>query len=205
MATASVTYTFTPGGNADGTQVNTNFSQLVAFLNGSVVQTDGSASMSGQLTLLGSDPVAANHATRKSYVDAADLLATQRTPQRTGIGLTGATWGIGPNNIGQVTITDPGYDIEVWGSAITIVDTFTSSSLWELQTYVDAVLQSALRVPMFINFQSMGVVLPRTVHVTGSNCVVNAGLANSSGGGTIHTTGDSNRSFLEVFWRRKYP
>lgn len=78
MAVASVTYTFTPGANADGTQVNTNFANLVSFLNGSVVQTDGSVSMSGVLTLAGVDPSSANHATRKSYVDA-KILSTMDT------------------------------------------------------------------------------------------------------------------------------
>jgi hypothetical protein len=69
MATASVTYALTNGTTADASQVDTNFDDLVGFLNGSVVHKDGSVSMTGLLTLHAADPSTANHATRKSYVD----------------------------------------------------------------------------------------------------------------------------------------
>jgi hypothetical protein len=45
MATAAVTYTFTNGTNADALQVNQNFSDILAFINASVVQTDGSTAL----------------------------------------------------------------------------------------------------------------------------------------------------------------
>ena len=45
MATASVTYTFTNGTNADAIQVNQNFTDILTFINASLVQTDGSTSL----------------------------------------------------------------------------------------------------------------------------------------------------------------
>lgn len=42
MATATVTYTFTNGQSADALQVNANFSDILTFINNSLVQTDGS-------------------------------------------------------------------------------------------------------------------------------------------------------------------
>lgn len=69
MATASVSYTFVNGDPNDGPQVSQNFTDLVTFLNNSVVHKDGSTTMTGALVLPASDPTTANQATRKSYVD----------------------------------------------------------------------------------------------------------------------------------------
>lgn len=69
MATASITYTFSNGTNADAVQVNKNFTDLVNFLNATAVHKDGSTSMTGQLNLVG-NPVDDAHAARKAYVDA---------------------------------------------------------------------------------------------------------------------------------------
>lgn len=51
MATASVTNTFTNGTTADATEVNTNFNDLVTFVNGSVLHLDGSKTMTGSLAM----------------------------------------------------------------------------------------------------------------------------------------------------------
>lgn len=69
MATAAVNYTFANDTNADAVQVSANFDALVTFLNASALHADGSVSMSGMLTLTGTTPTLANHATRKGYVD----------------------------------------------------------------------------------------------------------------------------------------
>lgn len=71
MATASVPYTFTNGTqNADATQVNSNFSNIVNFLNAEVIQRDGSVAFTAIPTLPASNPSNDNHAVRKAYVDA---------------------------------------------------------------------------------------------------------------------------------------
>jgi hypothetical protein len=69
VATASVTYSFTAATTAVASQVNQDFTDILTFLNASVVQTDGSLAMTGALSLPASDPVSANQASRKSYVD----------------------------------------------------------------------------------------------------------------------------------------
>lgn len=51
MATASVTNTFTNGTTADATEVNTNFNDLVTFVNGSVLHLDGSKTMTGNVVM----------------------------------------------------------------------------------------------------------------------------------------------------------
>jgi hypothetical protein len=85
VATASVTYTFTALTKAQAAQVNTNFQNLVTFLNGSTVHADGAVSMTGALTLPNSDPTNANHATRKSYVDGLHTNSAQGVEGRAAI------------------------------------------------------------------------------------------------------------------------
>jgi len=69
MATASVTYTFTNASTAQAAEVNTNFGDLVTFINSNAIQKDGSLAMTSRLTLASLDPTSADHAARKSYVD----------------------------------------------------------------------------------------------------------------------------------------
>lgn len=69
MATASVTYVFANGTNADGTQVNANFNSVTNFLNSEVIQRDGSIAFTAIPTLPASTPTLDNHAVRKAYVD----------------------------------------------------------------------------------------------------------------------------------------
>jgi microcystin-dependent protein len=69
MATAAVTYTFANGTNADGTQVNSNFTSVVNFLNTEVVQRDASIAFTAIPSLPATDPTTDNQAVRKAYVD----------------------------------------------------------------------------------------------------------------------------------------
>jgi hypothetical protein len=50
-------------------EVNANFDAIEEFLNDEVIQKDGTRAMTAALGLPASDPVSANQATRKSYVD----------------------------------------------------------------------------------------------------------------------------------------
>lgn len=67
MSTASVTNTFVNAATADADEVNTNFTDLITFLNGSVAHVDGSKAFTGNVS--GITPVSAAHLTRKDYVD----------------------------------------------------------------------------------------------------------------------------------------
>lgn len=73
----AVTHNFTTGTPAVADEVDVNFQDLVTFINDDVVLVDGSQAMTGILTLPGTDPVSANQATRKAYVDG--LNTTQQT------------------------------------------------------------------------------------------------------------------------------
>jgi len=70
MATASITYVFANGTNADGTQVNSNFNAVLNFLNTEVVQRDASVAFTAIPSLPATSPTLDNHAVRKAYVDA---------------------------------------------------------------------------------------------------------------------------------------
>lgn len=69
MATASISYVFTNGTNADGVQVNSNFSSILSFLNSEVIHRDASIAFTNIPILPGSDPSSDNQAARKAYVD----------------------------------------------------------------------------------------------------------------------------------------
>jgi hypothetical protein len=115
MATANVSYTFVNGATGDGTQVNQNFTDLVNFLNNSVVHKDGSTTMTGALTLPASDPVSENQATRKSYVDSQSVRVFASTAARDAAIPT-------PAEGQQVYLTDTNrqmfYDGSAWRDAV---------------------------------------------------------------------------------------
>lgn len=67
-ANVAVTNTFTNGTLTDAPQVNTNFGDLVTWINANAVHLDGSKAFTGVPSYAG-DPVSANHLCRKSYVD----------------------------------------------------------------------------------------------------------------------------------------
>lgn len=68
MGTAAVTNVFATEGNAVPGQMNTNFTDLVTFLQGSVVHADGTNTMTNPLVLSG-DPTSPLHAATKHYAD----------------------------------------------------------------------------------------------------------------------------------------
>jgi len=68
VATPSVTYSFASGALASAAEVNTNFSDLVTFLQNDVIHKDGSVAFTGAPTYA-SDPASGNQLARKTYVD----------------------------------------------------------------------------------------------------------------------------------------
>jgi hypothetical protein len=69
VATASKTYSFTASTTAVASQVNTNFDDLVDFLNQEVIHKDASVAFTGVPSGPATDPSTANQLTRKAYVD----------------------------------------------------------------------------------------------------------------------------------------
>ncbi len=69
MATASVTNTFVNAQTADADEVNTNFAEVVAFVNDDVVHVDGSKALVAVQT--GVTPTADAHLATKGYADGA--------------------------------------------------------------------------------------------------------------------------------------
>lgn len=69
MSTAAVTYTFAPSTTILSAEANTNFADLVDFLNNSVMHLDASSAFTAIPSGPATDPTTANQFTRKAYVD----------------------------------------------------------------------------------------------------------------------------------------
>lgn len=69
-ANATVTYNFVQGTPANAGDVNTNFADLVTWINTNATHLDGTKAFTGLVTLPATSPSTVNHATRKGYVDA---------------------------------------------------------------------------------------------------------------------------------------
>lgn len=84
MATAAITYLFDPNTLAESGEVNTNFADLVAFLNGQTIHKDASIAFTGVPSGPATDPTSDNHFARKAYVDrrkiVTQLSATSNLP-----------------------------------------------------------------------------------------------------------------------------
>lgn len=199
MATASVTYSFSGGGNAVASQVNQDFSDVVTFLNNSVLHVDGSKQLTGQLSLTaGTDPTSADHAARKAYVDKYNARSA-----RTNIGVVGPITTV-LSTLGTVTITDPGYDITVWGTChVLCTNTGTSiATIGSLVGRVDSTERSILRIPMVTSEQSIAVSIPSTTHTTGTNATLDVQLVRTTGAGSFTTQSDSRFSWIEAWYKK---
>jgi hypothetical protein len=67
MATAAVTYTFAANTLIESAEVNTNFADLVSFLNTEVIQKDASVSFTAHPSGPATDPTGDNQYARKAY------------------------------------------------------------------------------------------------------------------------------------------
>lgn len=76
MSTVSVTNTFVAATTAVASQVNTNFNDLVTYINTNAITKDAALAFTSIPSGPASDPTTANQFTRKSYVDA---LVTSKT------------------------------------------------------------------------------------------------------------------------------
>jgi hypothetical protein len=117
MATAAVTNTFVNGQTADADDVNTNFANLVSFLNSSVVHADGAVTMSGALDMGGFGfKNVGNHL--RSYSVATSTTRSVSTDA------TFFDW-----ESAQVTITDPGVPVRVLAWAFVRFEPASASSV----------------------------------------------------------------------------
>ncbi len=69
MATASVPYSWVANDPIRSSELNSNYSSLVSFLNTSTVHTDASKAFTGVPSGPATDPTTDNQLTRKKYVD----------------------------------------------------------------------------------------------------------------------------------------
>lgn len=75
----SVTYNFVAGTDAVADQVDTNFNDIVSWVNTNAVHLDGTKAFTGIPSGPSSDPTTANQLTRKAYVDKKWTVCTSST------------------------------------------------------------------------------------------------------------------------------
>jgi hypothetical protein len=116
MATASKSYSFVSGDYARSAEVNQNFDDIIAFLNGSVIHKDGTVAFTGAPSYA-ADPASGNVLTRKSYVEtnaitpltnrlkvvdvATPLVTSKPTVTATQFTVQGGTGTVGANTVSQ--------------------------------------------------------------------------------------------------------
>ena len=120
MATANVTYTFAPLTDILSSEANTNFDDLVTFLNTEVVQKDASVAFTAVPSGPATDPVSDNQYARKAYVDGVfgliEMAAVSliNAPSLTDVGgnwTSVANRGITTSNTGFTVVTTGAYEI----------------------------------------------------------------------------------------------
>ncbi len=106
MSTVATTYTFVAGATAQAAQVNTNFTDLVNYINTNAIVKDGSKAMTAALTLVSNGPTATTHATHKDYVDTVSRGARPYINTATLSAGTSAAW---PSFLASGTLITPTY------------------------------------------------------------------------------------------------
>lgn len=74
-ANVVVSNNFVQGTPSVADDVDQNFTDITSWINANATHLDGSKAFTGVVTLAGVDPTLPNHAVRKSYVDALNLLS----------------------------------------------------------------------------------------------------------------------------------
>lgn len=196
MATADVTYNFTANTDAAASQVNTNFDDITSFINTNCIQKDGSLAMTGSLTLAGS-PTSDTHAATKAYVDQYTWTAQHLTLLAGEYPPTAAI-------LNNTAITDPGYDLQVYGFA-TILGYTTTLNYWQLYFHVDGVDIGAVIIPQASSgiYQTYAAALPLQTHSTGSDLSVQVRLKRYSGSGAnMIVSSDGTYTGGTILYRR---
>lgn len=149
MATLTVTETFVNGATSDATEVNTNFNDIVTFVNANCTQKDGSLAFTAnqsfggfRATNLGT-PSASTDAVTKAYVDALmgfDYVRWRIT--RTGSGGT-ITDGYTALHTDQFAMFSGWNTVDVAVFAYVAADNGTTPSSVDLQIRVDGADQTA--------------------------------------------------------------
>lgn len=199
MADLAVTHAFVDATPAEAAEVNTNFTDVEQWVNTNAIRKDGSVALTALLAGPSTDPTANNHLVRKKYVD-------DRVPTCVPISIPATTAAPGGSTIGTVTITDPGYDIDIWGVAVAITQPNVAADLnniWELSVADGGVQKAAFRIPIVAGQQSLACPVKRFTHTTGSNAVITVVAARAAGSQiNLGILLSAQSTWGEVWWRR---
>lgn len=199
MADVAVTHDFVDGTPAEAAEVDTNFTDLVQYINANLIRVDGTKALTGLLAGPAQDPTANNHLTRKKYVD-------DRNPTCVPISIAATTAFPGGSTIGTVTITDPGYDIDIWGVAVAITQPNVAGDLnniWELSVADGVTQKAAFRIPIVAGQQSLACPVKHFLHSTGSDAVITVHAARAAGAQiNLGILAAAQSTWGEVLWKR---
>lgn len=201
MADLAVTNAFTNGTVADANQVDTNFNDITSWINANAIRKDATVAFTSIPSGPSSDPTTNQQFTRKKYVDDHDI-KTQ------GVGFTGNTPSAALTQVAgsTITISDPGYDFDVWGAGVCLVSPATIgdlANLWDVQVTVDGVVVGSVITPVIQNTQSLPILCRPTRHTSGTDCVIRVYTQRINGAQTSLTiASSSNRSFFDALYRK---
>jgi hypothetical protein len=133
MAVASVSFSFVPNTLIQASQANTNFADLVTFLNSSTMHRDASGAFTAVPSGPALDPTSDNQLARKAYVDKARLVGSHVFTSGSG------ALGPGPVNtdfhIPAATVAvDRAYEVGLHSRL-----DFSAPSTWEFNFQVDGI------------------------------------------------------------------
>lgn len=77
MSVAAVTYTFAPNTLTKSSEANTNFADLVTYINSNAITKDAALAFTGVPSGPATDPTGDNHLARKAYVDKLGIVVQQ--------------------------------------------------------------------------------------------------------------------------------
>lgn len=211
MSTLSVPNSFTPGANADAAQVNANYSAIVTYVNAQCIVKDASLAFTNVPSGPSSDPITANQLSRKQYVD-----NFHKKSVSANLGVSSAS--AAGTLLRGLTISDPGYDIDVNATALALTVPVTQadlSNLWQLEIWMGAVgsetERAALAIPIVAAAQSLCTPCPVQTFSTGTyGGTLNVQVKCSRRGGTQASLGiqgntDIRFNYLEIVYGRHTP
>lgn len=153
MATAAVTFTFAPNTLIQSAQANTDFADLVSFLNGSVIHKDGTVAATAHLSGPATDPSSGSQYANKTYVDRLGIVAQQTLTTNTATWSTGGDTDMLLNNVSVVA----GRSYEIRLRTQYRLDSLNVAAAWNIDlTLNGSVLERLCRLQPGVSGTSQG-------------------------------------------------
>lgn len=194
MATAAVTNSFAAGTLIESVEVNTNFSDLVSFLNNQVIHKDATVAFTAVPSGPAVNPVSANQLPRKAYVDVpryhgSVVVAAAASSGAQGNYSTLAGWATATSNritgtANGCTITETGY---YWVEASTEIFAITGTH-FGVALYVNGARRISHDLPASsaVNLTTPTYIVSRVLSLTAGDTVACRYAQNTGGNAAVN-------------------